>query len=58
MPRKHPLGYSVQNAAGITQRGVKAHPNMMTDSYTRDSWTNRLEDSWIHELRLCKLVDP
>ena len=23
-----------------------------------DSWTNELEDSWIHRLRACKLVDP
>ena len=49
-PRHRPLGYSVQNATGITQCGVEAHQNRMTDSCARDSWTNRLEDSWIREL--------
>ena len=44
-PRHRPLGYSVQNATGITQCGVEAHQNRMTDSCARDSWTNILEDS-------------
>ena len=54
-PRHHPLGYNMQNTDGITQCGVEVHQNKMTDSCTRDSWTNRLEDSWIRELWLCNL---